>query len=293
MLQFQRRFLGSALLVSLLAFAWGMVWLYRLAREHLDEQATRAALLLLATYPFAVFFSAAYTESLMLLAVVAAFYHFRHEKWVAAAGWGLVAGLTRSNGFLLAGPLAVIGLRQLLARRASAQAGEGLVRYVLIAAGVSAMPLVGTMIYSGFIYSLTGDPLAWLEAHTAWGRNYTGLPTLLVPLGSISERGLVEYTTAQPIEALNAVGAILALALIWPITSRLGPEFGLFMILNVGPPMLFGGFLSLGRVTSLLFPMFMYLALVLGDRQRQALAAGFAVVQGLAAVLFFTWHQFL
>ena len=32
----QQFFLGSALLVSLLAFAWGMVWLYRLAREHLD-----------------------------------------------------------------------------------------------------------------------------------------------------------------------------------------------------------------------------------------------------------------
>ena len=49
----------------------------------------------------------------------------------------------------------------------------------------------------------------------------------------------------------------------------------------------------MGRVTCLLFPMFMYLALVLADRQRQALAVGFACVQGLAAVLFFTWHQFL
>ena len=116
---------------------------------------------------------------------------------------------------------------------------------------------------------------------------------MIVPLASITERGVVEYTTAQPIEALNAVGAILACALIWPITRRLGPEYGLFMILNVGPPLIFGGFLSMGRVTSLLFPMFMYLALVLADRQRQALAVGFAVVQGLAAVLFFTWHQFL
>ena len=227
----------------------------------------------------------------MLLAVVAAFYHFRHEKWIAAAGWGLLAGLTRPNGLLLAGPLAVIGLRQLLARRAAAQAGDRLVRHALIAAGVAAMPLVGTMIYSGFIYSLTGDPLAWREAHTAWGRSYSGFPTLMVPLESISERGA--YTTAQPIEALNAVGAILACALIWPITRRLGVEYGVFMILNVGPPLFFGGFLSMGRVTSLLFPMFMYLALVLADRQRQALAVGFAVVQGLAAVLFFTWHQFL
>jgi hypothetical protein len=293
MRRYQQRFITAAMLITFVGFGWGMVFLYRLAREHLDPEATRASLLLLATYPFAVFFSAAYTESLMLLAVVAAFYHFRHEKWIAAAGWGLLAGLTRPNGFLLAGPLAVIGLRQLLARRASVQAGDLISRQALIVAGVAAMPLVGTLIYSGFIYWLTGDPLAWREAHTAWGRSYTGFPTLMVPLGSITERGLVEYTTAQPIEALNAVGAILACALIWPITRRLGPEYGLFMILNVGPPLIFGGFLSMGRVTSLLFPMFMYLALVLADRQRQTLAVGFAVVQGLAAVLFFTWHQFL
>ena len=293
MLRFQQLFLGSALLVSLLAFGWGMVWLYRLAREHLDEPAARAALLLLATYPFAVFFSAAYSESLMLLAVVATFYHFRHETWVGAAGWGLLAGLTRTNGFLLSGPLAVIALQQWLARRAAGEPRDALVRHALVAAGVAAMPVVGTLIYSGFVYSLTGDPLAWREAHTAWGRSYTGFPTLLTPLESITARGVVEYTSAQPIEALNAVGAILACALVWPITRRLGPEYGLFMILNVGPPLLFGGFLSMGRVTSLLFPMFMYLALVLADRQRQALVAGFACVQGLAAVLFFTWHRFL
>ena len=261
--------------------------------RHVDDATTRATLLLLAAYPFAVFFSAAYTESLMLLAVVASFYQYRHEKWIPAAAWGLLAGLCRPNGFLLAGPLAVVGLKQLLARRASGQSTDSLRRHALVAIGVASMPVIGTLLYSGFIYTLTGDPIAWREAHTAWGRSYTGFPTLLVPLESIAERGVVEYTSAQPVESLNAMGAILACALIWPITRRLGPEYGLFMVLNVGPPLLFGGLLSMGRVTSLLFPMFMYLALVLADRQRQTLVCGFAVVQGLAAVLFFTWHRFL
>ena len=153
-----------------------MVWLYRLAREHLDEPATRAALLLLAAYPFAVFFSAAYAESLMLLAAVAAFYHFKHEKWVAAAARGLLAGLTRPNGFLLAGPLGVIGLQQALARRASAETRDQLIRHALIAAGIAAMPLVGTLMYSAFVYSLTGDPVAWREAHTALGPQLYRVP---------------------------------------------------------------------------------------------------------------------
>ena len=289
----QQRFLSSAILVSLFAFLWSMVWLYRLAREHLDEPAARGTLLLLATYPFAVFFSAAYSESLMLLSIVAGFYHFRHEKWIAAAGWGLLAGLTRPNGFLLTGPLGIICVRQLLARRSTGASREARARHALLAGAVAAMPIVGALIFSGFIYRLTGDPLAWREAHTAWGRDYTGFPPLFVWLGAFGENGIMHYTSSQPIEALNALFAVLTCTLIWPVTRKLGPEYGLLMVLNVVPPLLFGGFLSMGRVTSLLFPMFMYLALVLADRQRQAVVCGFACIQGLAAVLFFTWHRFL
>ena len=290
--RFQQFFLGSGLLVSWLAFAWGMVWLYRLAREHVDDRSAGAALLLMAAYPFAIFFSAAYTESLLLLAVVAAFYQFRHEAWISAAAWGLLAGLTRPNGCLLAGPLAVIGLRQWLAQRASGVAREQLVRHAVVAWTVAAMPLVGMLIYSGFTYSLTGDPFAWLEAHTIWGRSYAEFPSLIVPLGTQAGWG-GEYASTQPIAALNAMAAVLACTLMWPVTRRLGPEYGLFMLLYVGPPLLFGGFLSVGRATSLLFPMFLYLALVLADRRRQTLVSGFACLQGLAAVLFFTWHRLL
>jgi len=291
--KFEWTFLGSALLVSLLSFGWGMVWLFRLMREHLDGPTTRAALLLLAAYPFAVFFSAAYTESLMLLAVVGAFYFFKQEKWGAAAAWGLLAGLTRPNGFLLAGPLGVIALQQWWARRAASDTRDQATRDFLVAGAVASLPIVGALAYSAFIYTLTGDPLAWREAHTAWGRSYTGLPILMMPIESITERGVVDYTSAQPIETLNALGAILAIALIWPVTRRLGPAYGLYMVLNLGPPLAFGGFLSMGRVTSLLFPMFMYLALVLADWQRQSIVVGFAALQGLAAVLFFTWRVFL
>ena len=291
--QFQQIFLGSALLVSLLSFAWGMVWLYRLAREHMNDSASRSALLLMSAYPFAMFFSAAYSESLMFLAVTGAFYHFKRERWVAASFWALMAGITRANGFLLAGPLAVLALRQIRGRRAASVSRNQFVRHALLACLAGAMPVVGVLLFSGFIYSLTGDPFQWREAHTAWGRSFTGASTLMLPIESISERGLIEYTSAQPVEALNAFAAILACSLIWPVIRRLGLEYGLLMTLSVGPPLLFGGFLSMGRVTSLLFPMFMYLALALTDQQRQALVTGFACVQGFAAVLFFTWRVFL
>ena len=290
--QLEWTYLGSALLVSLLSFTWGMVWLYRLARAHLDAQAAHGALLLTAAYPFAVFFSAASTEALMLFAVVGSFYHYKREKWIWAAACGLLAGVTRPDGFLLAGPLGVVGLRQLWARRAADESPDKLARHTWVALGVAATPVLGLLIYSGFTYNLTGDPFAWLAVHTAWGHAQDGLPILTLPLQAVAGEGAVDYTVSRPVEILNALGGALAIALIWPVTRRLGPEYGLLMVLSLAPPLLFGGFLSIGRTTSILFPMFMYLALVLVNRQRQILVAGFASVQGLAAVLFFTWRVF-
>ena len=70
------------------AFAWAADYLWRLARDTIGEPRAPAAVALLAAYPFAVFFSAPYTESLFLLGAVAAFYHFRRDEWRAAAAWG-------------------------------------------------------------------------------------------------------------------------------------------------------------------------------------------------------------
>jgi hypothetical protein len=65
-------------------------------------------MLLLVSYPFAVFYGAPYTEGLFLLASVAAFYACTHARWGAVLGWGLLAGLTRPNGVLLAPALALL-----------------------------------------------------------------------------------------------------------------------------------------------------------------------------------------
>src|SRR5439155_19099401 len=102
-------FLGATV-VSLGAFLGALVYVYLLARDDLDEDRARAALWLLAAYPFACFFGAIYTESLFLLGAAGAFYHFRRGEWLQAGAWGLLVGLTRPNGFFLSVPLVIIAL---------------------------------------------------------------------------------------------------------------------------------------------------------------------------------------
>ena len=74
--------------VVLVAFFGALVYMFLLARELLGaEDEADAAVWLLAAYPFAVFYSAMYTESLFLIGAVGAVYHFRRGEFGRAALW--------------------------------------------------------------------------------------------------------------------------------------------------------------------------------------------------------------
>ena len=61
-------------------------------------------------------------------------------------------------------------------------------------------------------------------------------------------------------------------------------------MVNVLPPMLAGGVLSMGRITATLFPLFLALAASVSPRAVTPLITAFAIGQGLVAALFFTWR---
>ena len=53
----------------------------------------------------------------------------------------------------------------------------------------------------------------------------------------------------------------------------------------------FGGVLSMGRLSAVLFPMFLWLGAAIPPRHRSAWLFVFGLGQALVAVLFFTWRQ--
>src|SRR3989475_12035062 len=77
--------------------------LFRSAHE-LGEEKAWPVILLMSTYPYAVFYSVAYTESLFLFLTVSAFYAMRRGYLLPAALAGLGAGLTRPHGVWLPPP---------------------------------------------------------------------------------------------------------------------------------------------------------------------------------------------
>jgi Gpi18-like mannosyltransferase len=115
---FLRITLSAGVMASVAAFVWALIYFHRLARQVLDEGGATGAVVLLAAYPFAAFFSTASPESLFLLTSLGALYHMRCGEWAKAGLWGLLAGLTRPTGCLLSVPLALMAIATITPRMA-------------------------------------------------------------------------------------------------------------------------------------------------------------------------------
>ncbi|HET7697414.1 MAG TPA: mannosyltransferase family protein [Vicinamibacterales bacterium] len=278
------RLLWAGVLISFAAFGWAAVYLWRLTAETVGEARAPAAVALLASYPFAVFFSAPYTESLFLLGCLGCVYHFRRRELSIAAAWGLLVGLTRPNGCLLSVVLAVMLIERYreLARAPRADAA----RAVLAAAA----PGFGMLLYSAYIHQLTGDFFGWARLQETWGRSFAGLAPVGRAYGWLIDEGLLTVVQNVPYDTMNSLGLIFALAMVWPVARRLGWALALFVVITVIPPLLAGGVLSMGRLTSTLFPLFIALAAMVPPRAVPQVVTAFAIGQGLAAALFFTWR---
>ena len=291
--------LWAGQVLVLAACLWAFVYVYRLARSALGD-ADRAAwaVALLAAYPFAVFYSAVYTESIFLLCAAGAFYHVGRGEYLRTAGFALLCGFARPNGFLLAVPIALAALWPAASAAwfggASGRGSRlaGALRASLPAMASASAAVLGVLVFSAFIYSMTGRPFAWLEAHAAWGRTF-GTWVSQGPFQELGRGGLYGYTRSQPIDAVNFLAVLGALAAIWPVTRRFGVAYGAFLAVNLIPPLTSGGLLSIGRVTAAMFPAFFWLAALIPARHRAAWLTAFALLQGWGAALFFTWREFI
>jgi hypothetical protein len=280
----------AGILVSLVAFLWALDRLYRLAGRLVPDVpgVGRAAVVLLAAYPFAVFYGNVYTEGLFLLATISCFWHAERGRWGHVAGWGLLAGLTRPNGVFLCVSLGILALTQ--AWRATVPSSRDRVRRAARMLAASSAPAIGLLLYAAFVSALTGNPWQWAAIQERWGRSFTGMEGLTEPFTYIAAHGFLTYLHDAPADVFNGLAVILMAVLLVPVTKRFGLAYGLFIALNLAAPIVRGGLLSTGRITSTFFPAFIWLALRLPPSSQPAWIAVFAAGEGLLAALFYTWR---
>ena len=279
------RIMWAGSLIAIALFLPALLAFYRWVDLRAGAETAAGAVVFLAAYPFAVFYTAPYTESLFLLSAVGACVAFERERWIGAALFGLVAGLTRPNGCMLSLTLGLLAVAPMMRRE------RPTARQLALRLAVAALPGIGMLVYSAYIYMLTGDPLAWMKVQEAWGRSFAGTTEYVQwTVTAIRDQGLLFYIRSAPVEMMQTLAALFALAMVWPVWRRLGPPYAVFVLANLLPPLFKGGVLSIGRMTSTLFPVFAALAMVVPPHRRASWFLFFALGQGLIAALFFTWR---
>ncbi|HEY7420342.1 MAG TPA: mannosyltransferase family protein, partial [Ktedonobacteraceae bacterium] len=154
--------LVAGMIISNLAFLGTLIVLYRLTDVEFDRETAKRTVLYLSIFPTALFFFAAYNESLFLFFALASFYALRRGSWWLAGLFGFLATLTRSIGLFLI----IIFFYEYIRQRYSIllQARQGktysyLLRQLFDLVAIVLIPLA-LAVYAYGLRQHFGDPLA-------------------------------------------------------------------------------------------------------------------------------------
>jgi hypothetical protein len=126
-----------------------------------------------------------------------------------------------------------------------------------------------------YLWSLTGNPTAWLDGSPQW----------FDKLGPAAIAAAFEVVTIDDIGPVAVTFGMLVAAL---FLARRNLELGVYCVVAIGMTVLAAPVASMPRHAMIAFPVFGYLALRLGGRGTVALAVLFAVMQVWFVGLTFT-----
>jgi hypothetical protein len=241
----------SAVLLTVVSGAVALVLFHRWCRRRLSASRSRAALVVLALYPFAWYlYGAAYSDALYLALVLTAFLLLEQDHYLLAGLVGAVATAARPTGITLVIGLLAVALDR--RRRASnhGRAG-GWPRELLVLSSCA-----GLAAWCAWLAVRFGNPLAFIETEGAPGWNQPpGLHTWL-KLGIWHQ--LLHLPSPEAIAILLQAALVVAFVCLVPaVARRFGHGYAVYTLAVVLVPAVSSAdFLGLGRYLLPAFPVF-------------------------------------
>jgi hypothetical protein len=253
----------AGILISLACLLGALVLLWRLVALDFGREVARLTVVLVAVFPGALWFSSVYSESLYLLLSVGAIYAARTDRWALAGVAGALAASTRSAGIVLLVPLAWIWWTS-----RDRRPGD-LAWIALVPAGLLVFCLALAISGDGFT--------APLSAQERWLREFAGPFGGIIPAIGEAWNGARDVLTGAPRPtepfdpALTNVQLFVAFVAIVVATvgvlRRLPLAYGLYVLAALALPLSYPvdgqPLMSLPRFAAVLFPLHLWLALVL------------------------------
>ncbi len=261
----------AAVLIPNLAFVTGLACAGRAAlRVTGNARTVWLGCGVLATYPFAFYFSAPYQESLYLLAAAGGLLAWYDRRPVLAGFAGVVAATARLTAVAFPVGLFV----EALSRRRWPSAGAW-----AVAVGTGA----GIVLFAAYLGAALGDPLAHFKAHAAWGRESPGFGGV----GRALARAIGELVQPSPVYAVvKPIALFGTLALGVRGWVRRGPLWGCLILIPVAQALSTGTTLSIERIVLTSFPAAFELGELLGRSRMMRVAW---LIVALPAQGFFLW----
>lgn len=253
--------------LALLAIAY----LYRLtAKLHGPKIAFLSSLLLLA-FPTGFYSGLIYSESLFLVLATSLFYFLNQKKAVPAAICAFLLPLTRPTGILVLLP----ALFYLFAGKKR----DGFLETRKLVVPLAFMG--GFVLYLGLMKAFTGDAFAGFAAQGMFALNNSAA-NLLHPLDWFLRNFIqVDLSFNDPrTSLLNRACFLGVLAVLWVSRKSLSNPLWVYSLALGIIPALSGDLVSYIRFASVLFPLFLFLAVKLGEKAKYYAVAGL-VLQGL------------
>ena len=241
-----------------------------------DEGTADRTCFYIAAYPTSYFFSLPMAESLFLCLTVGSFYAATRERWWLAGVLGALASATRPTGVLLLPALLLFYWER-----------HGF-KWRPSVLGTLLIP-VGLLTFMVYLYQITGNAFAFVDAQVAWGRHTT---FFLVPLYDYLFNSL-EISRPWYFISLHFAAGVLALLCGLVLLKWRRWSLGFYILAGVILPLSTYNMNSLARYVMTLFPVFIVLA-VMGRRPLadQTIRSVFLVLLALISALFAAHFSF-
>jgi Mannosyltransferase (PIG-V) len=275
----------AAIGVSGASFFGSLIALHQLSERLTgSREAARRTILYIAVFPFSIYFTRVYTEALFLLLTVLSVRAAHESRWLWAGIIGALATLTRPNGILIALPLLIMACG---GRPSWRTFGRRIVALALIPTALTG--------YSAYVYSLSGNPLAWLTVQRHWRYSLGHMPHrhLLGSLSAIEEQGVYSWllhSETAPLDFFYVLIALLFLALIPGVIRKFGLAAGVYVLVSLLIPLSGNVLVGVGRYASVLFPVFMFAGTIGSSRVCEAILLVSAMFRTLFLMLLVNWY---
>jgi hypothetical protein len=148
-------------LISNFSFFVAVYFFYKISSKHFDKKVALASTVFFSFFVGGLYYSGVFSEALFMALSLGAFYFMEENKLVTAVFLGFLASFTRSIGFLIFIPFAVLAINHLL-KRHNPEARKLFLAAVLVASPYLLWNIVG--------YFMTGVFPVHVIAHDSnWG----------------------------------------------------------------------------------------------------------------------------